>query len=374
MEQVRQQDFPAHDRAASSCVSGERHDIESVNVGLFDDHGRLVASSASVATWPTSFASSRTAPSSPRSTRRSSGRDRGCARARRGRRLSVVAEQAGRLVAADGYTLVRVEPGDHVRILSNSSRSPRPGCGRGARADRLSAAMTAALRPPARAVPARPPTARPAHPGRQRHRSGQVGGRRPVARDRETWRALVASRREPQPLSPVPSTDSGRSHRSRRHGDHERRHTHGAGTRESASSRLRPGAAATRANLHDGAQQRFVSLSLALRLTMSPSRAIRPGRPSIFREPGAELTSAGCAADHGPPAVAHRRVPPRARRQPACASQVPVDMTRRRAGARPEVEAAASLQVTRIDRRRTHYAEAGRARGGGDPRRRRRSR
>ena len=122
MEQVRQQDFPAHDKSSILLRSGERRDIEWANVGLYDEHGRLnglvgigrdVTDQLHVEQELRELASEHGALERV-ATEVARGLDEDAV-------FRLVAEQAGRLVAADGCTLVRVEPGDHVRILSNSS-------------------------------------------------------------------------------------------------------------------------------------------------------------------------------------------------------------------------------------------------------------
>ena len=117
----------------------------------------------------------------------------------------LVAEQAGRLVAADGCTLVRVEPGDQVRILSNSSEVA---------ADRVAAegmlvpidsgpAMAAAFRT---GRPERSDQA-PDEPGRPNPIGDDINPIRsavaaPITVTGETWGALVAWRVSDEPLSP----------------------------------------------------------------------------------------------------------------------------------------------------------------------------
>ena len=193
----------------------------------------------------------------------------------------LVAEQAGRLVGADGCTLVRVEPGDQVRILANWSEIA---------ADRVAAeGMVVPIKagrrwrprsgPAGRRARTRPPASRAA-----RTRSATTNPIRsavaaPITVTGEMWGALVAWRVIEEPLS----------------ADTERRlgaFASLAGTAIAnadartalAASRKRIVTAGDQArrrlerNLHDGAQQRFVSLSLALRLTQSllesePARA-----------------------------------------------------------------------------------------------------
>jgi PAS domain S-box-containing protein len=122
MEQVRRQDFPAHDKSSILLRSGERRDIEWANVGLYDDHGRLnglvgigrdVTDQLRVERELRELASEHGALERV-ATEVARGLDEDAV-------FRLVAEQAGRLVAADGCTLVRVEPGEQVRILSNSS-------------------------------------------------------------------------------------------------------------------------------------------------------------------------------------------------------------------------------------------------------------
>src|SRR6476659_7128536 len=122
MEQVRQQDFPAHDKSSILLRSGERRDIEWANVGLYDDHGRLnglvgigrdVTDQLHVEQELRELASEHGALERV-ATEVARGLDEDAV-------FRLVAEQAGRLVAADGCTLVRVESGEQVRVLSNWS-------------------------------------------------------------------------------------------------------------------------------------------------------------------------------------------------------------------------------------------------------------
>ena len=273
MQLVRAGDFPAHDTSSILLRSGERRDIEWANVGLYDDHGQvtglvgigrdmtdqlrierdlrdLAAEHGALERVATEVA-------------RGLGEDAV---------FALVAEQAGRLVGADGCTLVRVEPGDQVRILSNWSEFA---------ADQVTAegmvvpveagpSMAAAFRTgrPARSDQAPQEPGRP-NPIRENDpiRSAVAA---PITVTGETWGALVAWRVIEEPLS----------------SDTERRlgaFASLAGTAIAnadagtalADSRKRIVTAADEArrrlerNLHDGAQQRFVSLSLALRLSLS---------------------------------------------------------------------------------------------------------
>jgi PAS domain S-box-containing protein len=270
---VRRGDFPSHDTSRILLRTGERRDIEWTNVGLYDDHGNLtgvvgvgrdVTDELRVEREVRELAAEHGALERV-ATEVARGLDEDAV-------FALVAEQAGRLVGADGCTLVRVEPGDQVRILSNWSQVP----------DARVAAQGMVV--PVEAGPSMAAAFRTGRPARSDEAPGTPGRPNPIREDdpirsavaapitvtREMWGALVAWRVIEEPLSP----------------DTERRlgaFASLAGTAIAnadagtalAASRKRIVAAADQArrrlerNLHDGAQQRFVSLSLALRLTQS---------------------------------------------------------------------------------------------------------
>ena len=325
MQLVRQGDFPAHDTSSILLRSGERRDIEWANVGLYDDHGQVTG----LVGIGRDMTDQRRIERELRELAAEHGAlERVATEVARGLDEDVVfrlvAEQAGRLVGADGCTLVRVESGDQVRILSNWSDIA---------ADRVAAeGMVVPIEAgPAMAadVPDRPPG--PLRPGSRRAgaartRSGDEDPIRsavaaPITVTGEMWGALVAWRVTEEPLSP----------------DTERRlgaFASLAGTAIAnadartalAASRKRIVTAADQArrrlerNLHDGAQQRFVSLSLALRLTLTllESDPAGAGRAPA-RRPARAVAGARGAARAGPrhpPGDPHRARPSGRRRQP----------------------------------------------------------
>src|ERR687887_668527 len=183
-----------------------------------------------------------------------------------------VAEQAGRLVAADGCTLLRFEPGEQARILANWSEiATDPVTPEGMVVlVSVGAAMAATYRSgrPERSDEPQDSPGRPNPIGIEEPIRSAVAA--PITVGGRMWGTLVAWRVSEEPLPP----------------DTERRlgaFASLAGTAIAnadartalAESRKRIVAAADEArrrlerNLHDGAQQRFVSLSLALRLTQA---------------------------------------------------------------------------------------------------------
>ena len=371
MEQVRRQDFPAHDKSSILLRSGERRDIEWANVGLYDDHGRLnglvgigrdVTDQLRVEQELRELASEHGALERV-ATEVARGLDEDAV-------FRLVAEQAGRLVAADGCTLVRVEPGGHVRILSNSSEVA---------ADRVAAegmlvpidsgpAMAAAF------MTGRPERSdqAPDEPGRPNPIGDDINPIRsavaaPITVTGETWGALVAWRVSDEPLSP----------------DTERRlgaFASLAGTAIAnadartalAASRKRIVTSADQArrrlerNLHDGAQQRFVSLSLALRLTMSllesdPARAAEHLQ-GAQRELTQGLEELRELARGIHPAILTERGLRAAVDSLVLRAQVPVDVDRHAGGPAPaRGRGRRLLRRLRVDRQRDPLRRGGRA-------------
>ena len=371
MEQVRQHDFPAHDKSSILLRSGERRDIEWANVGLYDDHGRLnglvgigrdVTDQLRVEQELRELASEHGALERV-ATEVARGLDEDAV-------FRLVAEQAGRLVAADGCTLVRVESGAQVRILSNSSEVA---------ADRVAAE---GMLVPIDSGPAMAAAFRTGRPERSDQAPGEPGRPNPIGDDinpirsavaapitvaGETWGALVAWRVTDEPLSP----------------DTERRlgaFASLAGTAIAnadartalAASRKRIVTSADQArrrlerNLHDGAQQRFVSLSLALRLTMSllesdPARAAEHLQ-GAQRELTQGLEELRELARGIHPAILTERGLRAAVDSLVLRAQVPVDVTDMPEGRLPpDVEAAAYYVVSESIANVTRYAEASRA-------------
>jgi PAS domain S-box-containing protein len=263
MDQVRMGAFPPHDRGAIVLRSGERREIEWANVGLYDDEGRLtgiVGVGRDVTDQLRAEREARELVAEHEALERvatavARGLDSDAV-------FRMVAEEAGRLVGADGCTLLRFEPGEQAMIVANWGD-----------------VVAAEVRPQGALVPidAGPAMAAALTSGRpERSDERGVGGpiqeavAAPIVVTGTIWGTLVAWRLAEKRLAP----------------DTERRlgaFASLAGTAVSnadartalASSRKRIVAAGDEArrrlerNLHDGAQQRFVSLSLALRMTLA---------------------------------------------------------------------------------------------------------
>jgi PAS domain S-box-containing protein len=371
MQLVRQGDFPAHDMSSILLRSGERRDIEWANVGLHDDHGQLIGLVGIGRDMTDQLRIERDL----RDLAAEHGAlERVATEVARGLHedavFALVAEQAGRLVEADGCTLVRVEPDNQVRIVSNWSEIA---------ADRVTAegmvvpmdagpAMAATFRTgrPARSDQAPDEPGRP-HPLGEEDDPIRSAVAAPITVTGEMWGALIAWRVTEQPLSP----------------DTERRlgaFASLAGTAIAnadagtalAASRKRIVTAADDArrrlerNLHDGAQQRFVSLSLALRLTQSlldtdPAAAAEHLR-GAQRELAQGLDELRELARGIHPAILTERGLRAAVDSLVLRAQVPVDITDMPACRLPgEVEAAAYYVVSEALTNVTRYAGAGRA-------------
>jgi len=370
MELVREGDFPAHDTSSILLRSGDRRDIEWANVGLHDDHGRLtglvgigrdMTDQLRIERELRDLAAEHGALERV-ATEVARGLDEAAV-------FALVAEQAGRLVGADGCTLVRVEPGDQVRILSNWSEIA---------ADQVTAEGMVV---PMEAGPSMAAAFRTGRPARSDQAPDEPGRPNPIGRDDpirsavaapitvtgETWGALVAWRVIEEPLS----------------SDTERRlgaFASLAGTAIAnadagtalAASRKRIVSAADQArrrlerNLHDGAQQRFVSLSLALRLTLSlidtdPAKAAEHLR-GAQRELAQGLDELRELARGIHPAILTERGLRAAVDSLVLRAQTPVDVTDMPEGRLPaEVEAAAYYVVSESLTNVTRYAGAERA-------------
>jgi PAS domain S-box-containing protein len=370
MELVRGGDFPAHDTSSILLRSGERRDIEWANVGLYDDHGRVtglvgigrdMTDQLRIDRELRELAAEHGALERV-ATEVARGLDEDAV-------FALVAEQAGRLVGADGCTLVRVEPEEQVRILSNWSEIA---------ADRVTAEGMVVPMDAGQAMSATFRTGRPARSDQAPHEPGRpnpIGEENPIRSavaapitvTGELWGALIAWRVTDQPLSP----------------DTERRlgaFASLAGTAIAnadagtalAASRKRIVTAADQArrrlerNLHDGAQQRFVSLSLALRLTQSlletePEKAAEHLR-GAQRELTQGLEELRELARGIHPAILTERGLRAAVDSLVLRAQVPVDVTDMPEGRLPpEVEAAAYYVVSECVANVTRYAGAERA-------------
>jgi PAS domain S-box-containing protein len=370
MEQVRRRDFPTHDKSSILLRSGERREIEWANVGLHDDHGRLdgvvgigrdVTDQLRIEHELRDLAAEHGA------------LERVATDVARGLEedavFRLVAEQAGRLVGADGCTLVRAEADQQVRILSNWSEIAL---------DRVAAEGMVV---PIDAGPALAATFRTGRPARSDQAPDEPGRPNPIGIDDpirsavaapitvtgETWGGLVAWRVTEEPLSP----------------DTERRlgaFASLAGTAIAnadartalAASRKRIVTAADQArrrlerNLHDGAQQRFVSLSLALRLTLSLLESDPAGAAEHLRGAQRELAQGleelRELARGIHPAILTERGLRAAVDSLVLRALVPVDVTDMPEGRLPpEVEAAAYYVVSESLANVTRYAEAERA-------------
>jgi PAS domain S-box-containing protein len=371
MQLVRQGDFPAHDTSSILLRTGERRDIEWANVGLYDDHGQVtglvgigrdMTDQLRIERELRELAAEHGALERV-ATEVARGLDEDAV-------FALVAEQAGRLVGADGCTLVRVEPGDQARILSNWSDVA---------ADRVTAegmvvpvdagpAMAATFRTgrPARSDQAPDEPGRP-HPLGEEDDPIRSAVAAPITVTGELWGALIAWRVIEQPLSP----------------DTERRlgaFASLAGTAIAnadagtalAASRKRIVTAADEArrrlerNLHDGAQQRFVSLSLALRLTQSllvsdPAKAAEH-LSGAQRELAQGLEELRELARGIHPAILTERGLRAAVDSLVLRAQVPVDITDMPESRLPaEVEAAAYYVISEALTNVTRYAGAERA-------------
>jgi PAS domain S-box-containing protein len=370
MELVRGGDFPAHGTSNILLRSGARRDIEWANVGLYDDHGQInglvgigrdMTDQLRIERELRDLAAEHGALERV-ATEVARGLDENAV-------FALVAEQAGRLVGADGCTLVRVEPGEHVRIVSNWSDIA---------ADQVTAEGMVV---PVDAGPAMAATFRTGRPARSDQAPHEPGRPNPIGEDDpirsavaapitvtgEMWGALVAWRVTEEPLSP----------------DTERRlgaFASLAGTAIAnadagtalAASRKRIVAAADEArrrlerNLHDGAQQRFVSLSLALRLTLSlldtdPAQAAEHLR-GAQHELAQGLDELRELARGIHPAILTERGLRAAVDSLVLRAQVPVDVTDMPEGRLPaEVEAAAYYVVSEALTNVTRYAGADRA-------------
>jgi PAS domain S-box-containing protein len=273
LEQVQRGDFPAHDASSIQVRSGERRDIDWANVGLYDDHSKL----SGVVGIGRDVTDQRKAEREAHElAAEHEALERVATEVARGvgedAVFPLVAEQAGRLVAADGCTLLRFEPGEQARILANWSEiATDPVTPEGMVVlVSVGAAMAATYRSgrPERSDEPQDSPGRPNPIGIEEPIRSAVAA--PITVGGRMWGTLVAWRVSEEPLPP----------------DTERRlgaFASLAGTAIAnadartalAESRKRIVAAADEArrrlerNLHDGAQQRFVSLSLALRLTQA---------------------------------------------------------------------------------------------------------
>ena len=370
MELVREGDFPAHDTSSILLRSGERRDIEWANVGLYDDHGQVtglvgigrdMTDQRRIERELRELAAEHGALERV-ATEVAGGLDEDVV-------FHLVAEQAGRLVAADGCTLLRVETGDQVRILSNWSDIA---------ADRVAAEGMVV---PIEAGAAMAEMFRTGRPARSDQAPGEPGRPNPIGVENPIrsavaapitvtggmWGALVAWRVVEEPLS----------------SDTERRlgaFASLAGTAIAnadartalAESRKRIVTAADQArrrlerNLHDGAQQRFVSLSLALRLTLTLLESDPAGAAEHLRGAQHEL-SQGLEelrelARGIHPAILTERGLRAAVDSLVLRAQVPVDVIDMPEGRLPpEVEAAAYYVVSESLANVTRYAAADRA-------------
>ena len=370
MQLVRQGDFPAHDTSRILLRSGERRDVEWANVGLYDDHGQVVGL---VGIGRDMTDQLRTERELRDLAAEHGALERVATEVARGLEEDVVfhlvAEQAGRLVGADGCTLVRVEPGEQVRILSNWSDIA---------ADRVAAEGMVVPIAAGQAMAATFSTGRPARSDEAPGRPGRPNPIRnddpirsavaaPITVTGEVWGALVAWRVTEEPLPPETERRLGAF-------------ASLAGTAIAnadartalAASRKRIVTAADDArrrlerNLHDGAQQRFVSLSLALRLTQSlletePGEAAEHLR-GAQRELTQGLEELRELARGIHPAILTERGLRAAVDSLVLRAQVPVEVTDMPEGRLPpEVEAAAYYVVSEAVANVTRYAEAGRA-------------
>jgi signal transduction histidine kinase len=281
----------------------------------------------------------------------------------------LVAEQAGRLVGADGCTLLRFLPGDQALIISNWSDIETAGMTPEGRVLPISGgpAMAAMFRSgrPERADQRPEEGGRPNPTGRDEAIRSAVSA--PITVTGGMWGALVAWRIT---LEPLPS-------------DTERRlgafaslvgtAIANADARTAlAASRKRIVAAADAArrqlerNLHDGAQQRFVSLSLALRLTLTQLETAPEAAADHLRTALEEL-SVGLeelrelARGIHPAILTDRGLGP-AVDSLVTRSPVPVDVVEvPDERLPPEVEAAAYYVVAEALTNVARYAEASRA-------------
>ena len=294
MNQVRSGTFPPHDRGVIVLRSGERREIEWANVGLYDTHGELtgvVGIGRDVTDQLRAEGEARELVAEHEAL------ERVATAVARGLDSEVifrmVAEEAGGLVGADGCTLLRFEPGEQAMIVANWGD-----------------VEAAEVRPHGALVPidAGPAMAAALTSGRpERSDERGVGGpiqeavAAPIVVTGNIWGTLVAWRLGDDRLAP----------------DTERRlgaFASLAGTAISnadartalAASRKRIVAAGDEArrrlerNLHDGAQQRFVSLSLALRMTLAQLRRDPDAAELQLRgRPGRAVDGPGGAARAG---------------------------------------------------------------------------
>jgi PAS domain S-box-containing protein len=263
MKLVRQGTFPPHDHGSIVLRTGERREIEWANVGLYNDQGVLTGVVGIGRDVTDQLRAEREA---RELAAEHEALERVATAVARGLDSDVVfrmvAEEAGRLVGADGCTLLRFEPGEQAMIVANWGD-----------------VAAAEVRPQGALVPidAGPAMAAALTSGRpERSDERGIGGpiqeavAAPIVVTGNIWGTLVAWRLGEDRLP----------------ADTERRlgaFASLAGTAVSnadartalAASRKRIMAAGDEArrrlerNLHDGAQQRFVSLSLALRMTLA---------------------------------------------------------------------------------------------------------
>ncbi|MDX6535388.1 MAG: hypothetical protein QOF68_3132 [Gaiellales bacterium] len=273
LEQVRAGEFPPYDQSTIALRSGERRAIEWANVGIYDEHGEL---SGTVGIGRDVTDQRRAEREVRELAAEHEALERVATAVARGMDgdavFPLVAEQAGRLAGADGCTLLRFLPGERAMIVSNWSDVELERVTPEGRIVPISAgpAMEATFRSgrPERADQLPDEGGRPNPTGSDEAIRSAVAA--PITVAGGMWGALVAWRIADAPL---PS-------------DTERRlgaFTSLVGTAIAnadarmalAASRKRIVAASDDSrrrlerNLHDGAQQRFVSLSLALRLTLT---------------------------------------------------------------------------------------------------------
>jgi PAS domain S-box-containing protein len=266
MDGVRTGDFPPHDRGVIISPSAGPRDIEWTNVGLYDNHGELtgvVGIGRDVTDQLRAEGEARELVAEHEAL------ERVATAVARGLDSDVVfrmvAEEAGRLVGADGCTLLRFEPGEQAMIVANWGD-----------------VEAAEVRPqgalvPIDAGPAMAATLTSGRPERSDERG--MGGpiqeavAAPIVVTGNIWGTLVAWRLGEHRLA----ADTER--RLGAFGSLAGTAVSNADARTAlAASRKRIVAAGDEArrrlerNLHDGAQQRFVSLSLALRMTLAQLR------------------------------------------------------------------------------------------------------
>src|ERR671934_2235524 len=281
LEQVQRGDFPAHDASSIQVRSGERRDIDWANVGLYDDHSKL----SGVVGIGRDVTDQRKAEREAHElAAEHEALERVATEVARGvgedAVFPLVAEQAGRLVAADGCTLLRFEPGEQARILANWSEiATDPVTPEGMVVlVSVGAAMAATYRSGRpeggrRAAPKRTGRARPGPRGAARARPrdppGHPHGARPSRRRRRPGRANQGAgprRRDPGLQAP----GGRRGSRVLRH----RGGTHQRGPVRRRRRRHRERAAAGGDRRRRGARRRQ-----GRRGCRGRERAPRPGRP-----------------------------------------------------------------------------------------------